>query len=455
MSFLNKLSIPQRLTLSFLTVIFVGSVLLSMPIFHVTNVQTSYLEHLFTSVSMVCVTGLTLISVGDTYNTWGQTICIVLMQLGGLGLITVLAASTFYLRKKLSLKDQYTLQMSFSHEDNQDLRELLGSIYKFTFIVEGLGACLLSFFYIPKVGVFKGIFNSIFTAVSAFCNAGFDNMGANSLQNYPTNWLLNLTIGFLIIIGGIGFIVWFEILSKTKSYLKEEPRHFMLHFRRLSVHSKVVLKATALVLLLATATTWLTESANPNTLLRYNRFEQGLISLFQSITMRTAGFSSLDYTLTRPVTNLIYMVQMFIGGAPGGTAGGIKITTVVILLFIIKAELKGEMGISVEKRTLKPSIIRQTIVVVGFFFSIHLLGYFLLLLTNPTLDPFALLFETTSALATVGVTMNLTSQLSLSGKIIIMLLMFIGRVGPSTVLLSLAIKTRKEIKFASANLYIG
>lgn len=452
---LKKLTIPQRLTISFLTVILVGSLLLSLPIMHQPGAVTTYLDHLFTTVSMVCVTGLMVITVGDVYNTMGQVICIILMQIGGLGLITLLSASTFYLKRKLSLKDQYTLQASFSHEDNRELKPLLISIYRFTAVVEGGAALLLSFSFVPKFGLFKGIFNAIFIAVSAFCNAGFDNLGTTSLQAYVDDPYINLIVCGLIISGGIGFIVWFEVGNMVHSYLCARPRVWRNSVRHLSVHAHLVFKSTFIVLLSGTILSWITEWGNPNTIANFPLGKQALISFFNAVTMRTAGFATIDYTMTRPITNLLYIVQMAMGGAPGGTAGGIKITTAAILFLIFKAEFKGEYGIHYRRRAFTMRLIRQVIVVVVFFFSVYVIGFGLLLLTQPHISPYALLFETTSALATVGVTMNATGSLNEIGQIIIIFLMFLGRVGPTTVLLSLATKTKKEIQYAATDVYIG
>lgn len=453
--FLKKLTTPQRLTISFLVVILVGSLILNLPIMQQAGVQTTYLDHLFTTVSMVCVTGLTVITVGEVYNLFGQMICILLMQIGGLGLITLLAASTFYLKKKMSLREQYALQASFSHEVNIELKPLLQSIYLFTFVVEAVATVLLSFIYVPRYGLFKGVFNAFFLSVSAFCNAGFDNLGSTSLQSDVTHLGINIIIAILIIFGGIGFIVWFELIALIKEYIYSKPRVFKLIFRQFSFHGRLVLLSTAILLVFGTLLTWFTEYHNPQTIGQLNGLQQMVASFFQAVTMRTAGFSTLDYTLTKPITNLIYMVQMVIGGAPGGTAGGFKITTAALLVLIFRSELKGMSGVQFHKRTIDILVIRQMVTILVFFFASFIIGYGALLATQPHLDAFALLFETSSALATSGVTMNLTVQLNTVGRMIIMVLMFIGRVGPTTVLLSLVMKNKKEIEYAKTEVYLG
>ncbi|HFI0464317.1 TPA: TrkH family potassium uptake protein [Streptococcus suis] len=451
----KPMTIPQRLTLSFVLVILIGSLLLSLNIMHQPGVTTSYIDHLFTTVSMVCVTGLTTIVVANTYNMLGQMICILLMQIGGLGLITVLAALTFNMKNKLSLKDQLTLQASFTHEGNHDFKALLRSIYRFTALVEGTAALILSFKFVPEFGWIKGIFNAIFISVSAFCNAGFDNLGATSLQLRANDWVLNLVIAFLIIAGGMGFIVWFDLVKIIKGLDFKSPIKSKYYWNKLSTHTQLVLVTTGIILGIGTLATWATEWHNPMTLAKYNLLDQGLISFFQTVTMRTAGFASLDYSVTRPVTNLLYMIQMVIGGAPGGTAGGIKITTAAVLFLLLKAELVGTDNINFKKRALNIRVIRQTIVVIIFFFAMYLVGFGFLLATQPQVEAFPLMFEVTSALATVGVTMNVTGQLDTVGKIVIMFLMFLGRVGPSTVLLSVVTQRKKEIQYPKADIFLG
>lgn len=451
----NRLSISQRLTLSFLVVIFVGSILLSLPFSQVPDVTTTYLDHLFTTVSMVCVTGLSLVTVSDTYSILGQVICILLMQIGGLGLITLLAVSTVYLRGHLSLKDQLILQESFSHEDNRELKSLLISIYRFTVCVEIGTAFLLSWRFVPEFGWAKGLFSSLFIAVSAFCNAGFDNLGTTSLKAYANDVYLNLVVSGAIIAGGLGFIIWYDLKQGVIKSFRAKRVSFKGLWRRLSSHSRLVLKATGLVLLIGTGSTWLSELHNPETIGGLSLVNQGVTSFFQSVTMRTAGFATLDYEATRPVTNFLYILQMIIGGAPGGTAGGIKITTVAVMFLLFQSAMRGEKEIHFERRILAKNTIKQTITVIMFFFLVYIIGIILLLASQPHLETDALIFEVSSALATAGVSMNLTPQLTSFGKIIVMGLMFIGRVGPSTVLLSLVMKKKKEVRYARTNIYIG
>jgi len=419
---LGRLSPARRIFLSFALVIFAGSLLLSLPFVQATSSQATYFDHLFTAVSMVCVTGLFTQPVATTYNIWGQLICMFLIQIGGLGLMTFIGVFYIQSKQKLSLRSRETILESFSYGETQSLMVFIRSIFLTTFIVEGLGAFLLSFRFVPEFGWGRGIFTSIFVAISAFCNAGFDNFGSTSLVAFQTDPLINLVLAALIITGGLGFMVWFDLatqLSKKK--------------RRLRFHTKLVLFLTAGILFTGTVSTLLIEWNNPGTIGNLSIPDKLLVSFFQTVSMRTAGFASIDYTQARPVTLMIYILQMFLGGAPGGTAGGLKITTFFVLLVFARSELLGLPHANVARRT------KKSFSVFIIFLLTFLLGLILLGVTAEGNPRFIyIMFETISALATVGVTANLTPELGRLALSIVMLLMFIGRIGPLTLLVSLA-----------------
>ena len=334
--FLFKDSIPKRIASSFAIVILVGSFLLNLPISQLATSKASYFDHLFTTVSMVCVTGLSTQPVAETYNTFGQVICMILMQIGGLGLMSIIAFFLYDAGKKMSLVDKLALQDSLNREDGQDFKKYLKTIFKYTFFIEFIAAVILSFRFVPELGTAKGIFTAFFFAISAFCNAGFDNLGSNSLINYATDPFLTLVVAALIILGGIGFSVWFDFkrsyLEMRKSTKSKKRKSF---YRRLQYHTKIVLWLTGIILLSGTVLTLLTEWNNPNTIGNLSFFDKLLVSFFQTVTMRTAGFATIDYTNAHPTSILLYCIQMLIGGSPGGTAGGVKTTTfLVVLLFI-------------------------------------------------------------------------------------------------------------------------
>ena len=443
------LSPARRIFLSFAGVIFIGSLLLSLPFVQASGSQATYFDHLFTTVSMVCVTGLFTQPVATTYNVWGQLICMLLIQIGGLGLMTFIGVFYIQGKQKLSLRSRETIQESFSYGETRSLKAFMRSIFLTTFLVEGLGAFLLSFRFIPEFGWGRGIFTSIFLAISAFCNAGFDNFGSSSLVNYQTDPLINLVIAGLIITGGLGFMVWFDLATQLGQKKK----------RRLRFHTKLVLFLTAGLLLFGTVSTLFTEWHNPGTIGNLSVPEKVLVSFFQTVSMRTAGFASIDYTQARPVTLFIYILQMFLGGAPGGTAGGLKITTFFVLLVFARSELLGLPHANVAQRTIEARTVQKSFSVFIIFLMTFLLGLMLLGITAEGTPRFIyLMFETISALATVGVTANLTPELGKLALSIVMLLMFIGRIGPLTLLVSLADyqPDKKDlIQYMKADISIG
>lgn len=455
-SFMNKWSITQRLSFSFLVVILIGSLLLSLPIMHYPNAPaTSYFDQLFNVVSMVCVTGLSVFAIGDVYNGFGQLIAMILMQIGGLGLVTLLAISSFALRRKMNLSGQILLQSALNRDSSQHLKDFLYFVYKLTFIIEFLAALILMIDFIPRFGIGHGIFNAFFLAISAFCNAGFDNFGSSSLQHYSTNIIINMTVAISIIFGGLGFGVWEDVFTCFRRYITRQPRHFRTIFSSLSSQSRLVIRTTIILLIVGTLLSWFLEFNNPKTIGNLNPFQQLLVSFFQTVTMRTAGFTTLNYDQTTVATNFVYMIQMIMGGAPGGTAGGIKITVVAIMFLLLKAELSGKTEVTFNHRTIDNNVIKKVLTVIIFFFIVMIVSYAILLVSEKTISPFKLAFEVFSAIATVGVSMNITHELSSTGRIIIMLLMFFGRVGPVTVLLSLLQKKGTTVHYAKTNISVG
>lgn len=445
-----SLSPARRIFFSFALVILVGSLLLSLPLVQLASSKATYMDHLFTTVSMVCVTGLFTQSVASTYNGWGQLICMLLIQIGGLGILTFIGLFFIEKRRKLGYKNRQTLRDSFSFSNNKSLSRFVRSIFMTTFIIEVLGALLLMIRFIPRFGWGHGIFNSIFVSISAFCNAGFDNFGGDSMMSFQTDWLVNLTLSALIITGGLGFMVWFDLATKAKNQSGRKTLRF---------HTKVVLWLTAAILILGTLTSLLTEFNNPATIGSLPFGDKVLVSFFQTVSMRTAGFASLDYTRAHPVTLFVYILQMFLGGAPGGTAGGMKITTFLVLLLLARKELLGLPHTNLGKRTISPELVQRSFGAAVIFQLTFLLGLFGIGLVTPTGQRFIYLaFEVASALGTVGVSANVTSTLNGAGLSIIMALMFIGRIGPLTLMVSLnqyQAKKADTLQYVKADLIVG
>ena len=446
---LGGLSPARRIFLSFVGVIFIGSLLLSLPFVQASGSQATYFDHLFTTVSMVCVTGLFTQPVATTYNVWGQLICMLLIQIGGLGLMTFIGVFYIQGKQKLSLRSREIIQESFSYGETRSLKAFMRSIFLTTFLVEGLGAFLLSFRFVPQLGWGRGLFSAIFLAISAFCNAGFDNFGSTSLIAFQTDPLVNLVIAGLIITGGLGFMVWFDLATHIGK--KKKGR---LHF-----HTKLVLLLTVGLLAFGTVSSLVLEWNNAGTIGNLPVADKVLVSFFQTVSMRTAGFGTIDYSMARPVTLLIYILQMFLGGAPGGTAGGLKITTFFVLLVFARSELLGLPHANVARRTITPRTVQKSFSVFIIFLMTFLLGLILLGITAKGNPPFIhLIFETISALGTVGVTANLTPDLGKLALSVIMVLMFIGRIGPLTLLVSLADyhpEKKDMIHYMKADISIG
>lgn len=445
-----SLSPARRIFFSFALVILVGSLLLSLPLVQLASSKATYMDHLFTTVSMVCVTGLFTQSVASTYNGWGQLICMLLIQIGGLGILTFIGLFFIEKRRKLGYKNRQTLRDSFSFSNNKSLSRFVRSIFMTTFIIEVLGALLLMIRFIPRFGWGHGIFNAIFVSISAFCNAGFDNFGGDSMMSFQTDWLVNLTLSALIITGGLGFMVWFDLATKAKNQSGRKTLRF---------HTKVVLWLTAAILILGTLTSLLTEFNNPATIGSLPFGDKVLVSFFQTVSMRTAGFASLDYTRAHPVTLFVYILQMFLGGAPGGTAGGMKITTFLVLLLLARKELLGLPHTNLGKRTISPELVQRSFGAAVIFQLTFLLGLFGIGLVTPAGQRFIYLaFEVASALGTVGVSANVTSTLNGAGLSIIMALMFIGRIGPLTLMVSLnqyQAKKADTLQYVKADLIVG
>ncbi|HFI0419774.1 TPA: TrkH family potassium uptake protein [Streptococcus suis] len=447
-AFRLQISPSQRIILSFLLVILVGSLLLSLPVSQAPTSIASYWDHLFTTVSMVCVTGLFTKAVADTYSTFGQIICMLLIQIGGLSLVGFVGLFALRGGRKINFMSMATLQEALNRSDTKHFRNFLKSVFGFTLAIETLGAILLSFHFVPEFGWAKGLFTSMFLAVSAFCNAGFDNFGATSIVRYVDNPLINLTLASLIIMGGLGFSVWFDLQTQLGQ------KH---HLGKLGFHTKVVLGLTATILGLGTLLTLLTEWNNPATIGHLPFGHKLLASFFQTVTMRTAGFASIDYTRAEPITLLIYIFQMTLGGAPGGTAGGIKITAFLTLVLYARSEILGLPHTNFLGRTIDDLTIRKAFATSSVFLLVFLAGLFALAITDKQQPLLFLVFEVMSALATVGVTANLTPSLTMAGQAVIMALMFFGRIGPLSILASLALRkvSKKEsLQYAKSSMLV-
>ncbi len=416
---IRSLTYPQLVVLGYLVIITMGTVLLSFPMATRSNVSVGFVDALFTATSATCVTGLV---VYDTFTHWslfGQIVIMTLIQIGGLGFMAVITMFSFFLRRRIGLKERGLLRESVNSMYLGGVVLLIKRLLIGTFLFEGFGAVILSARFVPQMGLTTGIYNGIFHSVSAFNNAGFDLMGKygkySSLISYAGDPVVTLTIMGLIIVGGIGFFVWDDILKH---------RH---RFKEYQLHTKIVFAITSFLITWGAIVFFLFERTNLLNGLPFG--EKILVSLFSAVTPRTAGFSVVDMGVSLPGTRLLIMILMFIGGSPGSTAGGIKTTTFAALVISAWSSLKNTKGDSVFGRQLEESALRRANTVVVINLTLVLVSSLVISATKPVLPLGDVVFETVSALSTVGLSTGITGSLGIIGQLMLILLMYTGRVG--------------------------
>lgn len=455
----KNMSPPRMIASSFLAVIAFGGLLLCLPVSHQPGVEVAALDAFFTATSAVCVTGLVTLVTATTWSVFGKIVILLLIQIGGLSLITIFTYFIVHLGRKVTLKDRLTVQAAFNVNDLSGMVRLVLLVIRGTFLCEGIGAIILTVSFLGKgFAWYDAIANGIFHAVSAFCNAGFDNIGEFSLMPYATDPVINFVIMGLIVMGGIGFSVWRDMSLKVKYKIKPDIKRS----HRLSLHSKLALIATA-VLLVAGATYFLiAEYNNPETLGPLSVAGKVVCAFFQSVTLRTAGFFTIAQNGLSETSKMISSVLMLIGGSPGGTAGGMKTVTVAILFLSVWSTLNGRRNIFAFGRTLPAFTLLRALTIIIIMLLLWLGGGVILAITEQgsafAHTPADLLFEVASALGTVGVTTGITPFLSFPGKLLLMLCMFVGRIGPITFMLSLQQRTstvNERIQYPGEDIMIG
>lgn len=427
-------STTQIIMLSFLGAILLGSALLVLPFSSKSGESVDYIDALFTAVSATCVTGLVTLPTVATWSVFGQIVILILIQIGGLGVITITAGLMVAIHRKMGLKDSQLLSDALNVSTLSGLAEFVKKMLLGTFIIEGVGALMYMIVFVPDFGA-KGIWISIFNSVSAFCNAGIDIVAENSLCNYATNPLVNVVTCLLIILGGLGYVVWWDIIRVLKDVKRTKFRCVF----KLTLHSKIVLVSTFALILIGGISILAFEYNNPLTLKNYNFFDKMQIAFFQSITTRTAGFATLPQENLTNASAIICLILMFIGGSPVGTAGGIKTVTIVVLFATTIATVRGKNEVTLFQRNLSKQVTRKAVAVAFSSFIIVALSTILLSLSTdaPALD---VVFETVSATATVGLSRNLTSSLNVWGKLILSATMYFGRIGPISLATSFNLK---------------
>lgn len=432
-----KLNTTQLILLSFLVVILVGSILLSLPISTQTGESVPYIDALFTATTATCVTGLVTVPTYSTWSVFGQVVILILIQIGGLGVITVLSGITIALHRKMKLGDSRLISDAFNLNSLEGLSAFIKKVILGTFIVEGVGALLYMPVFVRDFGA-RGVWIAIFNSISAFCNAGIDIIGDSSLMPYVTDPLINGVTCALIVVSGLGYIVWWDVLRVLKNVRVQGLKCF----RFLSLHSKIVLSSTLVLIFGGAALIFAFEYSNAETIANMSLFEKIQASIFQSVTTRTAGFAALDQSALTEGASIVSLFLMFIGGSPVGTAGGIKTVTIVVLALTAYAAIVARNDVSIFNRSISKQAVRKAVAVAMMSFSIMMISTLLLaFVTDAT--ALEILYETVSATATVGLSKNLTPLLNIWGKIIIICTMYFGRIGPIS--LAIAFSYQKEI----------
>ncbi|KZS45309.1 Trk family potassium uptake protein [Paenibacillus glucanolyticus] len=427
-----RLSPPQILVLGFAAIIFIGAALLMLPISSRTGEPLGFIDALFTSTSATCVTGLVVVDTGTTFSSFGQIVIMLLIQIGGLGFMTMATLFALVLKRRISLKDRLVLQEAMNQSSMEGIVRLIRRVLLYSLVIEACGAVLLSIRWVFDMPIGKAIYYGVFHAVTMFNNAGFDLFGDfRSLTGYVYDPVVNVVVMFLIVSGGIGFIVLSDLIDFRKQ-------------RRLSLHSKVVLSMTGALLLLGFIVILIFEFTNPRTLGSLNWGGKFLGALFQSVTPRTAGANTIDITGLRQATQFFIVILMFIGASPGSTGGGIKTTTFTIMVGAVIAMMRGRDDIVMFRYRLAQERVLKALTI-ALLALLLVLAVSMILSTTEEGEFLEILFETTSAFGTVGLSMGLTPDLTVFGKILISITMFAGRLGPLTLAYALGPKKGKEL----------
>ena len=451
----KKISSVQLIPLSFLFTIVMGAAILMLPISSATGQWTNPITALFTSTTSTCVTGLVVVDTHSYFSLFGHIVILCLIQIGGLGIITVISMIMLITQKKFSLGDRKMLQESLNLNTDVGILRLLIRIFKDVLKIELTGAALYAVVFIPEFGVVKGIWVSIFNSVSAFCNAGIDIIGPNSLADYKSNPLVMCTTMILIILGGLGYVVWFDLSETIKSGIRKRFTPVQI-FKRFNEHTKLVLSVTIVLIVSGAVVFFFAEYGNDGTIGRFTLFDKIINSFFESVTLRTAGFCSFPQENMTDFSCVMAYILMFVGGSPIGTAGGVKTVTIYIaLLNVISYIRDDDQCIVFNKRISEESMRKSTVIVLVAAFTIVVLTL-TLIATNPVNMQDGL-FEVISASATVGLTRNVTTTLNSLGRVIIIIAMYLGRIGPISLAIFFAGRHNHKTKcrYTEGNFFVG
>lgn len=431
----RSLTTMQIIATGFLTAIIIGTLLLCLPISSQSRTWTPLIDSAFTATTSICVTGLVTVTTVEHWSFFGQAVILFLIQFGGLGVVTFTTTMLLILRKRITLTERMLIQDAYNLDTLRGLVRLTKRIVKVTLIIEGIGAVLLSLVFIPDYGFFSGVWKSVFTSISAMCNAGIDLIGAYSLTPYQSNVIINFTVMALIILGGIGFPVWWDVAGQIKEKFKKKAKYpLRKFFSKLALHSKLVICTTLILIFGGMFFILILEYNNKATIGSMPFWEKVMASLFQSVTTRTAGYLTIPQESMHDTTSFLCILLMFIGGSPSGTAGGVKTVTIAMLFISAYCIVKGKDDTEAFHRKIPDNLVKKGLAVIMMSLTVLIVSTVLLSITENA-DFMTVAYETASALATVGLTKGLTGNLTFLGKIIIIITMYIGRVGPITLAL--------------------
>lgn len=441
-----KLQPAQVVLLSFAGWILLGALILVLPVSAGTGKTVSFIDALFMSTSATCVTGLSSISIVDDLSVFGQMVLLVLLQVGGLGIMTLSSSMAVIMGKNLQMREQVIMQDVLDTQSSEELMGLVVDIIRYTFTIEFIGAIILAIgFYQEGYEIGQSVYYGFFHSISAFCNAGF-GLWNNNLEDFKFTPLITMTIAFLIILGGLGFSVMKDIIDVIK---------FKRPMRSLSVHSKIVISMT--LLLLTVGTIYLFFGEFMHAFQEYTMWERFQVSFFQSTTARTAGFNSINLNVLHPHCIYMIIMLMFIGASPGSTGGGVKTTTFAVLLQSVTATLKGKQDVELFERTIPATIVVKSIAIFIISMALVSLGVLVMVRVEPDKSFLAVIFEVVSAFGTVGLSLGITPFLSVVGKFCIIMIMYLGRVGPLTLVLAVGsrIVLPSKVEYPEGKILIG
>ncbi len=440
-----KLTASQKLVIGYFIIIFIGALLLNTPAATNSGEKVGFLNAFFTAASAVCVTGLVVVDTGTFWTGFGHTVILTLIQIGGLGFMSIATMGVIISGKKIDLKERMLMQEASAADKLAGIVKFMKSIVVIAFLVEIIGAVLLSIAFVPEYGIIKGMGHGIFHSISAFCNAGFDLMGNfSSLTKYRDNYIINITVAMLVIIGGFGF-------SSLKNIQQNKWR-----FRKYNLHTKLVVIMTVSLIIFPTIVLYLIERNNPETLGSLPFDKQILASFFQVVSPRTAGFNTIDLTAMKNASKFLQVILMIIGGSPASTAGGLKTVTVAIIILAVINQIRGNEKIEVFNRTISYSILNKALIILLWCIFLITTGTLIIALTDNSLSFMEVLFEVASAYATVGLTLGITTKLTAVAKIVLILIMFSSRVGSLTILFALFSNSEpKRYSYPEENVNVG